>query len=250
MEIIFNKTALKLLSIVFENPLQEFKEIELINKANTGKGASSVIINKLAEEKIISIKRKGKLKIITLNFNPNTFLLKRIMDQTKLHTLNKSKLTSIYFLKDKLEDHTELIILFGSTIDKTDTTRSDIDILLAGNPNKINEIRKITEELFGERFNLHIYKKDELMNKINEDTFIKNVLLKGVVIYGYTLASQLFIKINKNEINLERLIFFKERIKAISRNYENKDYKTAKDILEKTLEQIISIYSQKKILHM
>ena len=72
-----NKTAIKLLKELFKEPRHEFKEIELIKKAKTGKGSANTTINKLVEETILIEKRVGKTKIIYLNAkNEVVFILK------------------------------------------------------------------------------------------------------------------------------------------------------------------------------
>ena len=247
MKSLMNKTALKLLAVIFENPLHEFKEIELIKKAKTGKGSSSEMINNLQKEKILTIKRAGKTKIIKLNLqNPSTLTLKILLDQEKLKNLPKVKQSAILFFKSQISN-AELIILFGSSIDKTSTKKSDIDILVIGNINEINKARSKTEELFGEKLNIHSYTKIQLKNQI-QDPFIQNILLRGVIIHGISLASELFSIINKKESGIERLLFLKERTKTAFRNYNNEDYKTAKEIIERTMEQIIFyLLSEKKI---
>ena len=67
------------------------------------------------------------------------------------------------------------------------------------------------------------------------------------MLYGYDLAIELFSSIKKKG-DLERLFFFNDRIKSALRNYLNKDYKTTKEILERTLEQMIYyLLSEKEI---
>lgn len=78
------KTALKILKALLDDPLREFKEIELIKKAKTGKGSASTLINGLVKESILLEKRAGKTKLITLNLKSrDVFLLKNLFDQKK-----------------------------------------------------------------------------------------------------------------------------------------------------------------------
>jgi len=231
------KTMLRLLKVLLDNPLYEFKEIELIQKAKTGKGSASEAIKELIKERILLEKRVGKIRVIYLNLqNKKVFLLKNFFDYEKIIDLSKSKLASILLFRDRIKEKSELVIVFGSCITKTVTEKSDIDIMVVSNKiDEVNKERKKIEELFGERINLHDYVKNEIKMS---DMFMKNVLLNGVLFYGYDLGSELFSKI-KEKKDLERLFFFNERIKASLRNYSNKDGKTAKEILDRTLEQVI-----------
>ena len=176
------------------------------------------------------------------------FLIKNLFDQEKLNYLSESKLASMLLFADLAKKRSELLLVFGSCIARTATEKSDIDILMVSNNlGKIEKERKKIEELFGERFNLHSYTKNEIKNKIKSDIFTQNALLNGVLLYGYDLAIELFSSIKKKG-DLERLFFFNDRIKSALRNYLNKDYKTTKEILERTLEQMIYyLLSEKEI---
>src|SRR3989344_8071317 len=95
-----NKTAIKLLKELFREPKYEFKEIELIKKAETGKGSANTIINKLINDNILIEKRVGKTKIIYLNIkNEIVFMLKCILDREKISNMNKTKQASLYLFR-------------------------------------------------------------------------------------------------------------------------------------------------------
>jgi len=245
-----NKTTQKILKTLLENPLYEFKEIGLINKAKVGKGSASNIIDCLTSNKILIEKRIGKSKILSLNLRSRYFfLLKALFDQERLLFIDKAKSSTILFFKDIIKKDIQLLIVFGSTIAGTSTEESDIDILIVtNNQDKMIKERKKAEEIFGQRFNLHVHTEKEIRNKVREDKFIINVLLKGILIYGYDLAKELFSEINKEEIDLQRLFFLNDRINSAERNYLNKDNSVAQEIIEKTLEQMIFyLLSEKNI---
>ena len=199
MEEFGTKTALKLLKVLFENPMREFKEIELIKSAETGKGAASQTIDKLLKKEILLEKRIGKTKVINLNLR------------------NKE----VYFLKMLFEKE------------------SDIDILIVcDNLDDISEERKKIEELFGEKFNIHCYSEDEIKNKMKEDSFIKNAFIKGVIVEGYDFGGELFVSLTLGT-DIDRLLFLNSRIKSAFNNYLKKDYAASKEILDKAIEQLI-----------
>lgn len=231
------------------DPLKEFKEIELINKAGTGKGSSSSAITDLVKEGIILEKRAGKTKLLSLNLkNSTVFLLKLLLDQNKLKKLNKSQLASILLFKSYVEDEIELLILFGSSIAGTATSESDMDILLVSKDvNKIELVRKKVEELFGQRFNMHYSSKKEL--NILEDSFVQNAFLKGSILCGYDFAKELFFSMVKRK-DVERLAYFYQRVKSAFRNYVNKDYVVADEVVQRTLEQVMFyVLTEKKIAY-
>ncbi|MEK6952913.1 MAG: nucleotidyltransferase domain-containing protein [Nanoarchaeota archaeon] len=235
-----NKTMQKVLGVLLADPLYEFKEIELINKAKIGKGSASHAINNLINDKVLIEKRVGKAKILSLNLRNSYFtLLKNLFDLEKLLLMGRNRYSAVLFLKDLIKEDIRLLIVFGSTIAGTSTEESDIDILIVtNNQYRISKEREKTEEIFGQKFNLHVYTEKEINSKVKEDTFIKNALLKGVLIYGYDLAKELLSGIKKEKTDIERLFFFDERIKSAEKNYLNKDKVAAMEIIEKTLEQI------------
>ena len=235
------RTTQKILKTLLESPLYEFKEIELINKSGVGKGSASQAINDLTKNKVLEEARVGKAKIISLNLqSPFFFLLKSLFDQEKLLQADKNKLSSVLFFKALLKRDIQLLVIFGSTIAGTSTEESDIDVLIiTNNQEKVNKERKMAEEIFGQKFNLHVYAEKEIRNKMKEDAFIKNALLKGVTIYGYDTSKELLSRLNKGDINFQRLFFLSERINSAKKNYFNKDNNAAKEVIEKTLEQTI-----------
>lgn len=236
-----SKTAIKILKILLENPLQEFKEFELIKKAKVGKGSAGKFIDNSIKENLFLEKRIGKTKLISLNlFNSQIFLLKNLFDQEKLFKLSKSKLSSIFLFKNEVENNSSMIIIFGSTIAGTATKKSDIDLLIVSdNLDRIEEARKKYEELFGERFNLHSYDEREIIKNINSDKFIQNALIKGVIVNGYDFGNKLFRDLREKKNIEDRLFYFHDRIRAALRNYLNKDYASTKEILNKLQEQVI-----------
>ncbi|MBI2136027.1 nucleotidyltransferase domain-containing protein [Candidatus Woesearchaeota archaeon] len=244
MKALGNKTAIKLLKIMASAPLQEFKEIELIKKAKTGKGSANLIISELVKDNILVEQRAGKTKIISINLqNPAFVLLKSLFDQKKLENINSNSRAALILFKEKIRDLADMLVVFGSSIAGTATEKSDVDILVVSTKlDDINKERKQIEELFDIRFNLHSYSADDLKKSIKQDRFAYNALATGAFLCGYDLAMALFADMKESDgynQALERLLFFDERIKAAFRNYLQKDPHSAKDILEKTVEQIL-----------
>ncbi len=240
MRVLGTKTALKLLKVLFDNVLGEFKEIDLIKIAKTGKGSASQIINDLLKKNVLSERRAGKTKIISLNLrNRLVYLLKMIFDNEKLIQMEKSKLAALLLFTDKVKNYSKLIIAFGSSVAGTATKKSDIDVLIVSkNSDDLNLERKKIEELFGERLNLHYYSEEDVRNKINNDELLKNAFINGIVIYGYDIGRELFYNL-KGKVELDRLLFLYDRVKSSCRNYLRKDYGASKDILNSTMEQLI-----------
>jgi len=249
MSVLSTKTAEQLLRVMLNNSLNKFKEIELINKAKTGKGAAAVCIKNLVKAGILNEQRVGRAKLISLRMrNPSVFFLKNLFDEEKLRKLTKSKLAALLLFKEKVVNFVDLLVVFGSCVAGTATEESDVDIFVVSEQlNKVDAERKKVEELFGERFNIHSYSKNEIEDKIRTDFFIQAVLFKGIILSGFDFGQKLFSMFNVN-LDLERLSFFVERIKSALRNYACKDYDAAREIVEQVLEQLTYyLLSEKKM---
>ncbi len=240
MSAIVSKTARKILPVLLENPLREFKEIELITSAGTGKGSAAALINTLTKEGLLRERRAGKTKLISLSLvNPAVFWIKNLLDYDKLKHFSRIRLaTALYFA---MESSASLVILFGSTVAGTASKESDIDLLIVSQELKaVEKARKEAGELFNQRLNLHIYSRKEIADKIRDDSFIRNALITGVILQGHDLAKSLYSGMaEKKKKSLGRLHYFRERIAAAERNYRQDDHTAAQEILSTLQEQLI-----------
>lgn len=240
MAALLSRTAYKILKVLLDRPLQEFKEIELITKAGTGKGSAAALINTLIKEGLLLESRAGKTKLLSLSLkNPAVFWIKNLFDQEKMKQIPNSRLAAaLYFTQ---ESAAALVILFGSTVAGTATAESDLDLLVVS-PNiaAVEKVRKKTEELWNHKLNLHFYSREELINKSKNDPFVQNVLVQGIVLGGHDLASELYSHLPpKEKKSLERIYYFKERVSAAERNYHQRDQTAAQEILSTLQEQLI-----------
>lgn len=236
IDIIGTKTSIKILSILLRNSYKEFKEIELIRKTNVGKGAGASAINKLFSFNIIKIKKVGKTKTILLNtLNPVTFSLRQLFDYNKLLSLPESKISAILFFKQKTYEDTKAIVLFGSLAAGTYNEKSDIDLLvITDNEKQINKDRGEVSELTKEKINVHFLKPDDTKKEFKENDLIRNAIASGILIYGGFYIREIM----REQEDFKELEFLKERINAAWRNYANKDYESAKEILSAIYEDM------------
>jgi predicted nucleotidyltransferase len=232
MQILGTKTGLKILKILVENPFQEFKEIELVHKAGTGKGSASSVVDLLVESNVVNEKKIGKSKIISLNLhNRLAFLFKVMIDQEKLSRMEEKRLAALMLFLNNVKTISRLVAVFGSSFAGTQTDESDIDVLIeTGKLERVQVERKKIEELFGLRFNLHFYKEG--------DEFSKNALLNGAIIHGLDFGREIFSSMEKRR-DFERIFYFNERVKSALRNYNRKDYQAAESIMKTLIEQLV-----------
>jgi predicted nucleotidyltransferase len=85
------------------------------------------------------------------------------------------------------ETNTKKVYLFGSLARGTQTSKSDIDLMIICQTNKrffdrFEDYEKIHKLLHDRSVDMLIYTKDEL-SKISHRTFIKGILEEGIVLY-------------------------------------------------------------------
>ncbi len=234
--IIGTKTALKILSCLLQNPRKEFKEIELIKESDVGKGAGADAINRLASSGIIKIKRVGRTKIVMLNVkNPVTFALRLLFDRYKFLSLPDGKISAVLLFKEKAYIRSKAIILFGSLASGTYDETSDIDLLvIADDDEEITNAKKEISELIGESLNIHLIKSFDIRKEFEENDLVRNALMNGIIISGDDYVREIIM----HPVDLKELKFLKERIDAARRNYANKDYETAEQIISSISEDL------------
>ncbi len=234
------KTAFKIFKVLADHPLQEFKEVELIQQAKTGKGAASDAIREMVKDNIVVAKTIGKAKIISLQVKSRrAFLLKNLCDLEKIQVLPQEKRAALALFSESIRDEVGLMIVFGSTMAGTATLDSDVDVLIvAKRMEKINQQRKNCEEIFGLKFNLHTYAEKEAKTKLATDQMLQHVLLQGVLLQGYDLGQELFSLLGE-PVTIERPLFLLKRARAASHNYIHHDYAAAEEIVQRTVEQLI-----------
>lgn len=96
---------------------------KVAEEAGVSVGAASMILKILEAQDLVNVEVKGAMKFYTINlFNPVSREFK------VLYTVRK-----LYPLVEKLKEHTEKVVLFGSCADGTDGKDSDVDIFILTN---------------------------------------------------------------------------------------------------------------------
>ncbi|MBU4373032.1 MAG: nucleotidyltransferase domain-containing protein [Euryarchaeota archaeon] len=234
--IIGTKTAIKILSHLLKNPEKEFKESELLKNCDVGKGAGAEAINRLSSSNILKLKKVGKTKIISLNaIHPVAFSLRVLFDRYRYLSLPQSKISAISLLREKVYDPSKAIVLFGSLAAGTSGEDSDIDILvITDNEKEINKARKEVSEYTAEKTNVHFIKPHDAKKEFRDNDMIRAVLISGIIIYGGDYVREIMMQPEE----LKELKFLKERINAAWRNYTNRDYESAKEIISTVSEDM------------
>ena len=168
---IFN-TTWKVLIPIFKYPTKGLSIREISRLSKISHPSVIKIIKKLAEERMIFLERKAKMHLVRANLDNEEFV-----EAKKLYNIISLKELVEYIAEKRLAD---VIILFGSYSQGTDTESSDVDIY-AGYKN----ISLSSREL--ERFEKNLSRKIQIfsgsMKKYPKE--LQENILNGVKLYGW-----------------------------------------------------------------
>ncbi len=159
------------LDMFFDNPTKEFHAREL--SRNTGLSIFSVLeaIKKLSKEGIISVQKKGNMKIVKASHSTAFIRAKRIRNLEKAYD---SKIVD--YLNEAYEKP-EAIILFGSYSRGDDIENSDIDIAIVTKDHKELNTDKF-EKILSRKISIH----EIDLKKVSKE--FHNNLINGIILEG------------------------------------------------------------------
>lgn len=193
-----NKTKLKIIKAIYENP--GINLTNLIKKIKASPNLVLKYVNKLSTYGIIKEERSGGRKKIHIRNLRASFdneiariIYSLIEINKKLEFFRKYKNIKPYFLQldDIFKNKTGFVLIYGSFARLAADKDSDLDILIIENLKK-EEIRRI-EETFVTLHNELSLKTESINNflKNKNKPLYKNILKEHIIIYGV----EKFIKI-------------------------------------------------------
>lgn len=173
----------KILSFLIENKTESFSINEISKKVNIDYKLAYINVQKLIEDKIISVKDFGNAKRCSFedNLNNDVFIAE---NERKNQILDKKEFRAIH---DKLKRINKqfILLLFGSYAKETATKKSDIDLLLISNQ---NDTKIIEEKLEVLPIKIHLtaisYESFISMLKSKEQTVVSEALKNNIILFG------------------------------------------------------------------
>lgn len=144
-------------------------------KTNLNQKTVSNILNKLEKANIVKFKFEGKNKIYFLNeFNAHIKEIIKIIEiHKKLKFLEHNKKFTKLF--EKLEESTDgIAVIFGSFASLSQTSKSDLDILIIGKSQNIENVEKA--------FNIQINPLITSKKKFDKNTLVAKEIIKNHII--------------------------------------------------------------------
>lgn len=172
---LFNSSQQRVFSLLFGQPDREFFVSELIDLAGCGRGAVQRELAKLAGSGLATVSQVGNRKYYRANRESPVF--EEICGIVR-KTVGMEE--SIRDALAPLADRLKLVLIFGSVVGRTDTTASDIDLLLVSDELTLEAVYGAltpAEEQLGRRIAPILYTSDELRRRQSEKAgFVTRVL--------------------------------------------------------------------------
>jgi predicted nucleotidyltransferase len=165
---------MKILKLFFEGPGERIHVREVARRASLSPPGGMKILKRLKNEDLVIEEPENVVINYRGNYdNPLFVALKRSIN---LYSLYASGLVDA--LK-KFYDTPECIVLFGSYAKGEDTGKSDIDIAIITDIDKMKNLH-IYEKKLNRKISIHL-----IGNLKSEDRNFANSLANGIVLYGY-----------------------------------------------------------------
>lgn len=173
LDILFkSKTRQNILKLFFANEEKSFYLSEIAKILKSSVGTTQRELNKLVSSDILKTEKRANLNFYFLNKqNP---LLKEIRDIfTKTLGIEIELKKIINAVKG-----VKYALIFGSYVKGDFRADSDIDLLIIGQINENELIRKIKilETAIQREINYHLYSEDDFKRKLKQKSFLRNIL--------------------------------------------------------------------------
>ena len=182
-DILGSRNKIKIVRFLIKHKNWEFNITELSKDLGINKGNISNLVKELGKNNILTINKKGKILLFKLADN---HFVKDILEplfnkEDSFFELYTNKIKNIC----KKDKNIISVILYGSVARDKATLKSDIDILIITNNEKISvkdKIRNISDKIL---INVDSMKLMEFKKAYYEkDLLIKNILTNHKVLYG------------------------------------------------------------------
>jgi predicted nucleotidyltransferase len=168
------KTDLEILTFMCQRSEGEWHVRHLAKDAGVSAGATSEGLRRLEALGLVEKKKKGKMVFYRL-FDEKPAV------QTYKKTLTLFSLEPIIL---KIRDISERIILFGSAAEGTETSESDIDLLvITTQKKKVRALLRAFRTVNGHEFNPIILTPSELIALSNNDKAFYTQTTRGIVLW-------------------------------------------------------------------
>ena len=172
---LFTKTQQKVLGLLFGKPDKSFYTNEIMRWASMGRGTVSRELDRLVSAGLLFITKRGNQNYYQANVNSPVY--------GELVGIVRKTFGVADEIRDKLmllDEHIELAFIYGSIAKGTDTTSSDIDLMLVGKDLSYENTMQVLlplEESLQRTINPTIYERKDFVARLKDsDSFVSRVM--------------------------------------------------------------------------
>ncbi len=171
---LFSSTQAKLLALLFGQPRRSFYTSEIIDHVDAGSGAVQRQLKKLVDAELVDVFPVGRQTHYRANEGSPIF---RELCSILRKTAGVAE--PLRAALAPLAGEIVLGLVYGSVAKGTDTSSSDIDLLLVSETLTLEEVYRAlasTEEELGRPIRPTLYTPDELTRRLRKSEFLRRVL--------------------------------------------------------------------------
>lgn len=175
-----SKIRQKILRLLFANGEKEFYLSEIARIAGTSAGNVQRELEKLKKEGVVTSKKKGNLRYYILDKkNPAFIDIENIIKKT---IGIDAELSEVLGRMKGID----FAFIFGSYAKDKLKNESDIDLVVIGDPDEEDLVRKIKkiERSISREINYHLYTISEFRKKLKKSSFLQNITKKNLFLAG------------------------------------------------------------------
>ena len=155
---LFSPSEQQLLGLVLTHPDREFGTLELLKQMGSSRSSGSHVLDRWVKSGVLRERRVGNQRRLSAN---RDFLLFPELRKIALKTVGLAQplCAALQPIANSLSE----AFIFGSVATGSDTSESDIDVVLVGNVDlfTVSPLIDHAEQLLGRRVHVNIYSQDE-----------------------------------------------------------------------------------------
>lgn len=172
---LFSRTQQRVLSLLYGQPERSYPLMELIELANSGRGAVQREVQRLTESGLVTVTAQGRQRVFQANRKAPIFnALREIVK--KLAGIEGALRDAL----DPIVDKIDVALLYGSVAKRSDTATSDIDVLIVSDVLTLEDVFAAlqgAEKELGRSVSPTLYSRDEfLKRRRSRQPFLSKVL--------------------------------------------------------------------------
>lgn len=185
---LFTSTQQRVLGLLFGQPDRSFYVTQVMELAGSGRGAVQRELQRLERANLVSVQMHGNQK--HYRANQQSPLFAEICSIVRKTVALEEPLTAAV---KSLPGKVHLALIYGSIAKRTDTSASDIDLLIVADELTLEGIYSAlssAEQLLNRKVNPTLYTSEEFEHRRGTNAFLKRVLGGPVIVLSGSIDDE------------------------------------------------------------